>query len=168
MRVQHIMSGSLATLWNWKRRCKIFMSLSAPLMQQQCNYDWVIAYANRLLSIARAQLFNQLAQVPRSCMGSCKGLSTLVRSHIPCHRWPPRSLLAHKDSTGQLTRQGLSLQEYTFSVLYKTGCLHWDGDCLSCYLMEEPVDDIAATCILSVSHLLRIGDEQHYEPSLTG
>lgn len=73
-----------------------------------------------------------------------------------------------KDPTGRLGRWALRLQEYSFSVIHKSGRLHMDAYCLSRNPVSPPecsADDTDA-CVLAVSDFLNIGEEQRRDPSL--
>ncbi|UYV81558.1 K02A2.6-like, partial [Cordylochernes scorpioides] len=72
-----------------------------------------------------------------------------------------------KDPAGRLARWALRLQEYDVSIVYKTGRMHKDADCLSRNPIEntEKVfnDDIPTLFLLS-----DISKEQEKDPYITG
>lgn len=73
-----------------------------------------------------------------------------------------------KDPTGRLGRWALRLQEYTFSVLYKSRRLHQDADSLSRHPVDRPDLSGASSdvSLFAISDLLNIAEEQRRDASL--
>lgn len=143
--------------------------IGAVLAQCQQGHDRVIAYASRLLTPAE----RNYSITERECLALVWAVSkfrpylygthfsVVTDHHALC--W----LSSLRDPTGRLGRWALRLQEYTFSVIYKSGRLHQDADCLSRY----PVDPSATipdndACVCSVSQLNHIADEQRRDAAL--
>lgn len=50
------------------------------------------------------------------------------------------SWLLTKDLAGRLACWSLLLQEYSLTIVYKSGKAHANADCLSCYPVDQPSD----------------------------
>lgn len=144
--------------------------IGAVLAQRQQGHDRVIAYASRLLSTPE----RNYSITERECLALVwavakfrpylfgRSFCVVTDHHALC--W----LSSLKDPTGRLARWALRLQEYTFSITYKSGRLHKDADCLSRNPVDQPDDTDADSdiSILSLSGFLHIGDEQRQDPVL--
>lgn len=73
-----------------------------------------------------------------------------------------------KDPTGRFGRWALRLQEHSYTVVYKSGRLHQDADCLSRYTVDPPDAALSdsSPCVLSISQLFNTAAEQRLEASL--
>lgn len=65
-------------------------------------------------------------------------------------------------------RWALTLQEYCFTVSYKSGRTHQDADCLSRHPIDPPGSSAqdSDACVLAISDLIHIEDEQRRDNSL--
>uniref|UniRef100_A0A6G5ABQ2 RNA-directed DNA polymerase n=1 Tax=Rhipicephalus microplus TaxID=6941 RepID=A0A6G5ABQ2_RHIMP len=144
--------------------------IGVVLAQKQHGHDCVIAYASRLLSAPE----RNYSITERECLALVwavakfrpylygRPFSVVTDHHALC--W----LNSLKDPSGRLGRWALRLQEFSYSVVYKSGHLHRDADCLSRYPVDDPedTDEPTENSILSVSDFLNIGEEQKRDPEL--
>lgn len=150
--------------------------IGAVLIQHSLEEDHVIAYASRLLSSAE----RNYSITERECLAVVwsitkfrpylygRTFTVVTDHHALC--W----LSSLRDPIGRLGRWALRLQEYTFSVLHKSGKLHTDADCLSRHPVD-PVDpeNTEDSCfdqvdypVMPISDLLEIEEEQRQDPAL--
>ena len=145
--------------------------IGAVLAQRQRGQNHVIAYASRLLSTSE----RNYSITERECLALVwavakfrpylygRQFTVLTDHHALC--W----LASLKDPTGRLARWALRLQEYTYTVVYKSGKLHQDADCLSRYpVADRPSTSTASIdCVFSLSQLLSLGDELRRDPHIS-
>lgn len=145
--------------------------IGAVLVQQQAGRTRVIAYASRLLSPAE----RNYSITERECLALVwavskfrpylygKSFAVVTDHHALC--W----LSTLKDPTGRLGRWALRLQEYDYSVVYKSGRMHRDADCLSRHSVDppDPRDNDDDPGVFALSDLLNIADHQRRDPTLS-
>lgn len=144
--------------------------IGAVLAQYQFGKETVIAYASRLLSPAE----RNYTISEKECLAVVWSVSTfrpylfgrpfrvITDHHALC--W----LSSLKYLIGRLGRWSLRLQEYDFTIVYKSGKMHQDADCLSRYPVS-PADyntDSTELPVLPISQLLNLAHEQRRDPAL--
>lgn len=144
--------------------------IGAVLSQRQSGQDRVIAYASRLLSTPE----RNYSITERECLALVwaigkfrpylygRTFTVVTDHHALC--W----LSSLKDPTGRLGRWALRLQEYDYTVLYKSGRLHKDADCLSRYPVG-PCDNPSIhgdADLFSLSAFAHMGEEQRRDAEL--
>lgn len=138
--------------------------IGAVLVQHQNGSEKVIAYASRTLSKAE----QNYSTTERECLAAIwaitkfrpylfgKFFNIVTDHHSLC--W----LANLRDPSGRLARWALRLQEYSVSIIHRSGKKHGDADCLS----RNPVND---NCLPEVNSLAAITDlaaKQRQDPSL--
>lgn len=144
--------------------------IGAVLVQKHAGLERVIAYASRPLSPSE----RNYSITERECLALVwavnkfrpylygRPFSAVTDHHALC--W----LASLKDPTGRLGRWALRLQEFDYSVAYKSGRLHSDADCLSRQPVDQPdtVDNDLDSCVLALTDFLNIADHQRRDQSL--
>lgn len=106
--------------------------------------------------------------MPRTRVGSEQIPAVLIRSTFPVttdhHALCWLSTL--KDPTGRLGRWALRLQEFTYTVVYKSGRLHQDADCLSRHPVDAPDSSDTTAGIFTLSAFHHMGEEQARDENL--
>ncbi|UYV81197.1 K02A2.6-like, partial [Cordylochernes scorpioides] len=143
--------------------------IGAVLAQKQGNVEKVIAYASRTLLKSE----KNYSTTERECLAIVwaigkfrpylfgRPIKVIIDHHSLC--W----LTNLKDPAGRLARWALRLQEYDVSIVYKTGRMHKDADCLS----RNPIETTEKVFNNNIPTLFLLSDiskEQEKDPYITG
>ena len=138
-------------LAHFKPECPIILytdasgyAIAAILSQIQDKKEVVISYNSKSLD-ERQQNFCVTEREALAIVWGIQKLRPYLYGSafvIRTDHCPLCSLMTIKNPNGRCIRWGLALQDYDFTIEYKSGATHRNVDCLSRYPVEEPEKDI--------------------------